>query len=148
MLLDFFIDRPFAGIKMAKNSKTQSVPSRNTRFFPLFWVVLGIVFSVAVLAYHFFINLKCPFHPWWYEFDRNDDISGVNIAQTLALLNGGDLVFVDHPGATGYMFYGLYLRIMALVFSPCAIFLKLSSFILPQNNPDSSQGPTEPSGNI
>lgn len=95
------------------------------KFLSGLWIALGILFTVALLSYHFFVNLKCPFYPWWHEFDRNDDISGVYIAQTMALFNRGDLVFVDHPGGTIYMLYGFYLRAVSL-FSSQILFNNLS----------------------
>ena len=79
-----------------------------------FWLnLLGIVFIMAVVGYHFFVNLKCPSYPWFHAFDDQNDIDGSIVAQTLALLNQGDLVYVDHPDGTNYMLYGFFLRIMA-----------------------------------
>ena len=74
-----------------------------------------LTFLAFLLAFNFFHVGKYNLYPWWHE--TGGDTDATYAAQTVALLNGGKLDFIHHPGAGIYFVHGLGYR-LAGIFSP------------------------------
>ena len=90
------------------------------RFRPFLLCFAGFAFIAILLGYHSFFNLKSTAYPWWYE--QGNDGDGINVTQSLALLNNADLLCVTQPAGTLYGIHGSFYRALCVAHQPyCAL---------------------------
>ena len=88
------------------------------------WGFIGFTSVAALMAYYAFVSARSLNYPWWHMLTNDGD--GIYVTQTLALLNGGDLMHIYHPGATLLAIHGAVYRVLAWFFPPYHQFLQLA----------------------
>lgn len=78
----------------------------------LYKFILCVAALCSILLFDFFYVNNYAAYPWWHQ--KGNDIDGAYSATTAGLLNGTELDFVYHPGATVYTIHGTIYRVTNL----------------------------------
>lgn len=73
----------------------------------------GIILLCAIISFDFFKIHKYPAYPWYHIW--GNDVESAYAGQTVAIVNGGEMYFVLHPGAPVFTLHGTIYKILSFV---------------------------------